>query len=152
MFKKLLVSFTIFTFMIVSLQAHAQELEGQVTSLAFNEKAPYSGVLLDPIAASKMIINQKYLRAEIELELRKELQKELSDKRLSHDLLKVDYDSLKKIYEETLSLKNEQIVDLNRLLEKEMGSDHQAWWVSGGMVIGIILSMVVFRISVEVVK
>jgi len=152
MFKKLLVSFTIITLVIMPLQANAQELEGQVTSLAFNEKAPYSGVLLDPIAASKMIINQKYLRAEIELELRKEFQKELSDKRLSHDLLKVDYDSLKKIYEETLSLKNEQIVDLNRLLEKEMGDDKQAWWVFGGTLTGIVLSLVVFRISVEVVK
>lgn len=105
MFKRFIVGFVIFTFVMVPTQVQAQELEGQVTSLAFNEKAPYSGVLLDPIAASKMIINQKYLRAEIELELRKEFQEELSGKRLSHDLLKVDYDSLKKIYEETLSLK-----------------------------------------------
>lgn len=152
MFKKFLVSFVVFAFVLAPFQATAQELEGQVTSLSLNEKAPYSGVLLDPIAASKMIINQKYLRAEIELELRKEFQKELSDKRLSHDLLKVDYDSLKKIYEETLSLKNEQIVDLNSLLEKEMGNDHQEWWIFGGALIGIVLSMVVFRISVEVVK
>ncbi len=152
MFKKFLVSFVVLAFVLAPFQATAQELEGQVTSLSLNEKAPYSGVLLDPIAASKMIINQKYLRAEIELELRKEFQKELSDKRLSHDLLKVDYDSLKKIYEETLSLKNEQIVDLNSLLEKEMGNDHQEWWIFGGALIGIVLSMVVFRISVEVVK
>ena len=152
MFKKFLVSFVVLAFVLAPFQATAQELEGQVTSLSLNEKAPYSGVLLDPIAASKMIINQKYLRAEIELELRKEFQKELSDKRLSHDLLKVDYDSLKKIYEETLSLKNEQIVDLNSLLEKEMGNDHQEWWIFGGALLGIVLSMVVFRISVEVVK
>ena len=152
MFKKFLVSFVAFAFVLAPLQVSAQELEGQVTSLSFNEKAPYSGVLLDPVAASKMIISQKYLRAEIELELRKEFQKELSDKRLSHDLLKVDYDSLKKIYEETLSLKNEQIVDLNSLLEKEMGNDHQEWWIFGGALIGIVLSVVVFRISVEVVK
>ena len=152
MFKKLLVSFIMFTFVMAPFQVYAQELEGQVTSLAFNEKAPYSGVLLDPIAAAKMIINQKYLRAEIELELRKEFQKELSGKRLSYDLLKVDYDSLKKIYEETLSLKNEQIVDLNHLLEKEMGNDHQEWWIFGGALIGIVLSVAVFRISVEIVK
>ena len=152
MLKKLLTGFTIFAFTIVPLHVHAQELEGQVTSLAFNEKAPYSGVLLDPIAASKMIINQKYLRAEIELELRKEFQQDLSNKRLAYDLLKVDHDSLKKIYEETLSLKNEQIVDLNRLLEKEMGDDNQEWWIFGGTLLGIVLSVVVFRISVEVVK
>ena len=67
MFKKFLVSFVAFAFVLAPLQVSAQELEGQVTSLSFNEKAPYSGVLLDPVAASKMIISQKYLRAEIEL-------------------------------------------------------------------------------------
>ena len=60
MFKKFLVSFVVFAFVLAPFQATAQELEGQVTSLSLNEKAPYSGVLLDPIAASKMIINQKY--------------------------------------------------------------------------------------------
>ena len=48
----------------------ASELEGKVTSLSLNEKAPYAGVLLDPIAASKMIVDQKYTKAEIELTLR----------------------------------------------------------------------------------
>ena len=131
MCKKLLVSFIIFMFVLVPIQVQAQELEGQVTALSLNEKAPFSGVLLDPIAAAKMIVNQKYLRAEIELELRKEYQKELSGKRLSFDLLKVDYDSLKKIYEETLLIKNEQINDLSIFVEKEISNDNNHWFAFG---------------------
>jgi len=152
MCKKLLVSFIIFMFVLVPFQVQAQELEGQVTALSLNEKAPFSGVLLDPIAAAKMIVNQKYLRAEIELELRKEFQKELSDKRLSFDLLKVDYDSLKKIYEETLLMKNEQINDLSIFLEKEISNDNNHWFTFGGMIAGIVLSVAVFYASVEIAK
>ena len=152
MCKKLLVSFIIFMFVLVPIQVQAQELEGQVIALSLNEKAPFSGVLLDPIAAAKMIVNQKYLRAEIELELRKEFQKELSDKRLSFDLLKVDYDSLKKIYEETLLIKNEQINDLSIFLEKEISNDNNHWFAFGGMMAGIVLSVAVFYASVEIVK
>ena len=39
-----------------------------------------------------MILNQKYLRAEIEWGLRKEFQQELANKRLAFDLLKVESD------------------------------------------------------------
>ena len=152
MCKKLLVSFIIFMFVLVPIQVQAQELEGQVTALSLNEKAPFSGVLLDPIAAAKMIVNQKYLRAEIELELRKEFQKELSDKRLSFDLLKVDYDSLKKIHEETLLIKNEQINDLSIFLEKEISNDNNHWFAFGGVMAGIVLSVAVFYASVEIAK
>ena len=152
MCKKLLVSFIIFMFVLVPIQVQAQELEGQVTALSLNEKAPFSGVLLDPIAAAKMIVNQKYLRAEIELELRKEFQKELSGKRLSFDLLKVDYDSLKKIYEETLLIKNKQINDLSIFLEKEISNDNNHWFTFGGMIAGIVLSVAVFYASVEIAK
>ena len=132
--------------------SYASELEGRVTSLSLDEKAPYAGVLLDSIAASKMIIDQKYLRSEIELELRKELQQELANKRLAFDLLKVEYDSLKKIHEETVLLRDQQIDDLNTLLKEEMSNDYAEWWMLGGVTIGILLSVAVFYASVEVAK
>ena len=84
--------------------------------------------------------------------MRKEFQKELSDKRLSFDLLKVDYDSLKKIYEETLLIKNEQINDLSIFLEKEISNDNNHWFTFGGMIAGIVLSVAVFYASVEIAK
>ena len=137
---------------IIPSEAVANELEGKVTSISLNEEAPYAGVLLDPIAASKMIVNQKYLRAEIELGLRKEFQQELASKRLAFDLLKVEYDSLQKIHKEITLLRDQQINDLNLLLKEEMGNDYAEWWIMGGVAIGIFLSVAVFYASVEVVK
>ena len=152
MFKKILAGFLATLIIILPTEAAANELEGKVTSLSLNQRAPYAGVLLDPIAASKMIVEQKYLRSEIELGLRKEFQQELADKRLSFDLLKVEYDSLEKIHEKTIELRDRQINDLNELLKEEMGDDHTEWWVLGGVALGIVLSVAVFYASVEVVK
>ena len=152
MIKKILAFILTLTIVIIPLQSSAAELEGKVTALSIGELAPYAGVLLDPVATSKMMVDQKYLRAEIELELTKSFQQQLADKRLSFDILKVNYDSLTKIHEETLVLKNEQIKDLNLLLKEEMSNNNSSWKVFGGMTAGIILSVAVFYASVEIVK
>jgi len=152
MFKKIVACFVSALIILIPFEINAEELEGKVTSISLNEKAPYTGILLDPIAASKMVVDQKYLKFEIELQLRKEFQQDLANKRLAFDLLKVEYDSLRKIHESTLSLREQQINDLNILLKEEMSDDYTEWWVIGGVALGIVLSVAVFYASVEVVK
>ena len=152
MIKKIISCFVVITILALPTSVHAEELQGTVTSLKINDPAPYAGVLLDPIAASKMIVDKKYSRIEIELELRKEFQKDLAEKRMAYDLLRVDYTSLKKIHEEILLLKEQQIKDLNLILKEEMKDDHGQWWALGGVAIGIILSVAVFYASVEITK
>jgi hypothetical protein len=152
MFKRVLTCFISVLLVIMPVEAVASELEGRVTSISSGEAAPYAGVLLDPIAASKMVVDQKYLKFEIELQLRKEFQQDLANKRLAFDLLKVEYDSLRRIHESTLALKDQQINDLNLLLKEEMGNDYTEWWVIGGVALGIVLSVAVFYASVEVAK
>ncbi len=138
---------------LAPIQVNAEELQGKVTSLTIGEEAPYTGVLLDSIAASKMLVDKKYNRLEIELELRKEFEKEIAQKAMSLSILKVDYDSLRKIHEETLLIKEKQIVDLNLLLKEEMSrGDHSEWWILGGVAIGIVLSLGVFYASVEIAR
>ena len=128
-------------------------LQGKVTSISKGAKAPYSGILLDPLAASKMLVDKKFIRLEVELTLRKEFQKQLATQSLSLDLLKADYSSLKKIHEETMKLKNKRITDLDVMLKQEMSkSDNSEWWLAGGIVIGIALSIAVFYASVEISK
>ena len=138
---------------LIPFQVNAEELQGTVTSLSVDDPAPYSGILLDPIAASKMLIDKKYLRIELELDLRKEFQRNLAEKTMAYDLLKVDYHSLKKIHEETLIIKEKQIGALDLLLREEMNKDsHTEWWIFGGVAIGILLSLGVFYASVEIAK
>ena len=156
MFFKFLSIFTAFALVFVPFHAYSSTpsqpaLQGKVTSVLKGAKAPYSGILLDPLAASKMLVDQKFTRLEIELELRKEFQKQLSTRSLSLDLLKADYSSLKKIHEETIKLKNKRITDLDVMLKKEMSRPNTSqWWLAGGVVIGIVLSVAVFYASVEI--
>ena len=77
MFKKIIAVIVCAMMIIIPTSVSAQELEGKVMSLEYNQKAPYAGILLDPIAASKMIVDRKYVSKEIELQLRKEFQKDL---------------------------------------------------------------------------
>ena len=151
MLKRTIACFISILIVLIPTQVSAQGLEGKVTSLSLDEKAPYAGVLLDPIAASKMIVDQKYLRSEIELELRKEFQEQLSSKRLAHDMMRIDYLSLQRVHEQTLTLKNKQIQDLNVLLADQSGHNGH-WWALAGGTIGVVLSIAVFYASVEVVK
>jgi hypothetical protein len=151
MFKKILICFISIAIAFIPLQATAQELEGKVTALSLDEKAPYSGVLLDPIAASKMIVDQKYLKSELELSLRKEFQQDLANKRLAYDLLKVEYDSLSKLHKDLIGVKEAQIQDLQVALKDEL-DDNSHWWMAGGVAAGIILSVAVFYASVEIVQ
>ena len=155
MFKKIISVLISFAMVLLPFQASAEEdttLNGRITSLSTGDEAPFAGVLLDSIAASKMIVDKKYLRIEVELELRKEFQKDLADKRMAYDLLKIDYDSLKRIHEETLAIKEKQINDLNLMLKEEMKPNHTDWWVLGGVTVGILLSVAVFYASVEISK
>ena len=66
--------------------------------------------------------------------------------------VEIDYDSLKKIHEETIKIKEQQINDLNLMLKEEMEPNHTEWWVLGGVTIGILLSVAVFYASVEIAK
>ena len=151
---KALSIFICFLMALTPVTVYADEvaLSGKVTSLIQGEEAPYTGILLDPVASSKMLVDNKYIKLELELQLRKEFAEELADKRLAFDLLKVEYDGLKKVHDETVKIKDEQILMLNEVLKDEMSSDYSEWWLAGGIALGIILSVVVFYASVEIAK
>ena len=58
--KKLLSILLCFLLVFVPFAVKAEELslKGQVTSLKNGQKAPYAGILLDSVAASKMIVDK----------------------------------------------------------------------------------------------
>ena len=154
MFSKILISLISIQLVMMPALARAETdpPAGKVTNLQKGQQAPYAGVLLDPVAASKMIVNERFIRLETELSLRKEFSLEFSRKALAFDLLKTEHDTLRNIHQQTLKIKEQQIADLNVLLRKQASSDNTEWWLAGGVVIGIVLSIAVFYASVEVAK
>ena len=65
MFRRIIAVLVALSLIIVPTVAFAESpLDGRVYSIEKDEKAPYAGILLDGIAASKMITDKKYLRTE----------------------------------------------------------------------------------------
>ena len=61
MFHKLIAIMVAVSIICIPTSAYADDapLEGRVTSLSLGEAAPYEGILLDGVAASKMIVDKK---------------------------------------------------------------------------------------------
>lgn len=150
-FLKSLSVIICFLLVIMPTQVHAEEPKGKVTSIVKGQKAPYSGVLLDSIAGAKMLVDKKYIKLEVELQIRKELAVELSSKNLAYDLLRAEHDVLRKFHLSSVKLKEEQIAQLQMAL-KDSSRDYSHWWMLGGVTIGILLSVAVFYASVQVTK
>jgi hypothetical protein len=151
---KLLSIFLSFMIVLLPVCAHAEPPAdpGRVTNIEKNQRAPYSGVLLDTTAATGLLVDKKYMRLEIELGLRKEFQQEFANKRLAFDLLEVEHNSLLKYHDSVINFKDQHIVNLDKMLKEEMGNNHTHWWALGGVALGIVLSIGVFYASVEISK
>ena len=123
--------------------------EGVITEIRKGQKAPYTGVLMDPTAAAKVLTDQKYTEEEFKLELDKELK--LLRAKLDLDL-KIANTKLIGCQERSaqiLKIKDEEIERLQELA-LDSPNDYSIWWLTGGVVGGIALSVAIFAVAVEI--
>ena len=154
MYKFLLTVILCVGLIISPMQATAQEvesLEGQIVTLSINQKAPYTGILLDPVAAAKINTDKKYSLLEYELKLDYEIKKIEADHNLRLSTLQAKYNSLKEITDSVIIIKTEEI-DRLQIIAAENPNDYNALWASLGVVTGILLSVAVFYAAVEIQK
>ena len=151
MLNKLITIFTLFCFTLFSITAAAQEPEdkGKVTSLSKGQVAPFAGVLLDQVATAKFMVENKYIKLELELNLRKEFDKKFADLDFEKKLIEIEYNSLKQAHDQILDAKNKQIAELNQLI-KETDDGNEHWWFGAGAALGVILAVTVFYAAVEI--
>ena len=128
-----------------------EDLEGQITAIQQGAQAPYTGILLDPIAAAKINTDKKYSLLEGQLKLDYELKKQAADYTLQISTLQARYDSLKESSESIIKIKTEEISRLQEIAT-ETPNDYAPLWVSLGVAVGILLSICVFYAAVEVTK
>mgnify|MGYP003121688654 CR=1 FL=1 len=139
---------------MIPITTKAQEIEnlnGQIVPLDKGQKAPFSGVLLDTVAASKVAVDKKYSLLESKLKLDLELKKLRTDYQLNLDTLQISYDSMKLRTDSLINIKNTEINRLQELIKKDP-NDNTHWWFAGGVAIGIVVSIGIFFAAVEVAK
>lgn len=114
-----------------------------------DEPAPYAGILLDSEAAAKMLAEKKFLGLQHELKLDLEIKKLTAIHELNLGLLQSRYDSLQTQHEQVLEIKNSEIFRLQEIV-KDRPNSNSEWWLAGGIVIGIALSIGIFYAAVEI--
>jgi len=152
MSKKLLSVFVAICLVLVPTSIKAQEvesLEGQIVPVEKDQKAPFSGLLLDTAAAVKITTDKKYSLLEGELKLDYELKKQAAEFQLKLDSLQVSYDSLREKTDSIITIKNNEITRMQELI-KEDPNDYTSWWFAGGFAIGVLVSIGIFFAAVEV--
>lgn len=127
------------------------ELSGRVTSLNLGVKAPYSGILLDAEATAKILAERKFLGLQYELKLDLEIKKLTAAHHLQFGLLQARFDGLSSQHTQILKIKNDEITRLQEIV-KDRPNSNSEWWLAGGIVIGILVSVGVFYAAVEVQK
>ena len=138
---------SIFLVILFAFPAWAQE--GVITEIQKGQQAPFTGVLMDAKAAAKVLTEQKYTEEEFKLELGKELK--LLQAKLDLDL-KIANTKLIGCQERStqiLKIKDEEIQRLQELA-LDSPNDYSIWWLTGGVVGGIALSVAIFAVAVEI--
>ena len=121
--------------MLFSSQSYASD--GKFTFIRELEPAPFTGTLFDPEATARLLANNKFLKEEYDLKLGFELDKQRAQYELKIDQLNITIDTERERYETTLSLKNTEIEQLNKIIAKKPGKNALLWGIIGGFVIGV---------------
>ena len=127
------------------------DLSGRVTSLNKNQHAPYAGILLDSEATAKILADRKFLGLQYDLKLDLEIKKLTSQHKLALGLLQARLDTLGSQHEQILQIKNTEITRLQEIV-KDRPNSNSEWWLAGGFVVGVLVSIGVFYAAVEVSK
>lgn len=122
-------------FLLFSSQSYASD--GKFTFIQELEPAPFTGTLFDPEATARLLANNKFLKEEYDLKLGFELDKQRAQYELKIDQLNITIDTERERYETTLSLKNTEIEQLNKIIAKKPGKNALLWGIIGGFVIGV---------------
>jgi hypothetical protein len=81
-----------------------------------------------------------------------ELKRQEAQFDLKFGTLQITYDSLKKQNEEINKVKDEEIKELRKIVEKQNKPDYTAAWFGGGIGLGVVLTVVLYFVIQEVKK
>lgn len=123
--------------------------EKQVVPLHKDDPAPFTGVLMDPTTAAKIVADKEFEKSKCELLIDNEKNKQISkcnlEKMTSEAILRSESEQNKIL----VNLQDKEIVRLNELLRKEPPAMGPVWYVTG-VLSGIVLSVTIFYAAVQI--
>lgn len=114
----------------------------KITGIEKGQEAPYSGVLLNPVAAAKIFAEKDYSLTECDLKIKYAVDKEIARCTLLLDSTRASLTSLQTRHDALMNIKNKEIERLSKIAS-ERPNDYSTWWATGGVVVGIGLTLLV---------
>lgn len=133
--------------------AFAQEDEepAKYTHLAQGELAPFAGTLFNPAATAELIAAHQYSMSDCDLRVEFETAKVRTDMQLQLDSLQISYDALSERHNLLMDIKNSEI-ETYREMALEQPNRNNQWWLAGGIIAGIGLSLGTFYAVTEIAQ
>tara|TARA_R100001082_G_C4362280_1_gene159966 strand:+ start:489 stop:926 length:438 start_codon:yes stop_codon:yes gene_type:complete len=143
MWTKILLTFTFLT----ASPAFAED--PQFTNLDTGDPAPFAGTLFNPAAVSELIVDSQFSMEECDLRVQFEKDRTAADYQLQLDILQASYDSLQERHSLLMDIKQQEI-DTYRGMALERPNRNNHWWLAGGVVSGIGLTIGVLWATQEI--
>ena len=112
----------------------------KITGIKKGEPAPYTGVLLNTLAAAQIFTEKNFLNEECQLRIDYAVQKEIARMNLLLNSTKASLDSVEQRYSTIIKIKDTEIERLSKIA-LESNNDNSAWWAAGGVIVGIALTI-----------
>jgi len=128
--------------------AYADEAP-QYTHLEEGESAPFAGTLFNPAATATLIAESQFSMSECDLRVEFEVDRVEARYQLQLDMLQASYDSLDERHDLLMGIKNEEI-ETYRAMALEQPNKNNHWWLAGGVVAGIGLTLGVLFATQEI--
>ena len=112
----------------------------KITGIKKGEVAPFTGVLLNTLAAAQVFTEKSFLNEECQLRIDYAVQKEVARMNLLLNSTKASLDSVEKRYSTIIKIKDTEIERLSKIA-LESNNNNSAWWAAGGVIVGISLTI-----------
>jgi hypothetical protein len=114
----------------------------RITSLQKDHPAPYSGILLNTTAAAKIFAEKDFSLMECDLRIKYAVESETARMNLILNSTRVSMESMQQRYDSIIVIKDKEIERLSTLASQKP-NDYSMWWLSGGILAGIGLTIAV---------
>jgi len=121
----------------------------QFTNLEIGEAAPFAGTLFNPAAVSELIVDSQFSMDECDLRIQFEKDRIAAQYQLQLDILQASYDGLQERHTLLMDIKQEEI-DTYRDMALERPNRNNHWWLAGGVLSGIGLTIGVLWATQEI--
>jgi len=113
----------------------------KIRGITKGDPAPFSGVLLNPAAAARLFTDENYSNEECKLRIDFEVRKEFLRMKLLLDSTTASMNAMEGRYNSIITIKDKEIERLSAIASGQ--KDYSHWWATGGIVVGIALTLAV---------